>query len=135
MAKLSRIDSFYKKLEHGWDTIVGERGSKISGGEKQRIGIARALAKNPEILIFDEATSALDTVSERVVQRSIDVACKGKTSIIIAHRLSTVKNCDKIFVLKNGNLIAEGTHEELLLSSDYYQELVKHQLGGKQNTI
>jgi len=133
IAKLSRIDSFYKKLEHGWDTIVGERGSKISGGEKQRIGIARALAKNPEILIFDEATSALDTVSERVVQSSIDVACKGKTSIIIAHRLSTVKNCDKIFVLKNGNLIAEGTHEELLLSSDYYQELVKHQLGNKQS--
>lgn len=128
LSKLSRIDSFYDKLEHGWDTIVGERGSKISGGEKQRIGIARALAKNPEILIFDEATSSLDTVSERVVQKSIDEVSKGKTSIIIAHRLSTVKNCDKIFVLKNGKIISEGTHKQLLESCDYYKELVKNQL-------
>jgi ABC-type multidrug transport system fused ATPase/permease subunit len=131
ISKLARIDAFYKKLEHGWDTIVGERGAKVSGGEKQRIGIARALAKNPEILIFDEATSALDTVSERVVQKSIDEVCKGKTSIIIAHRLSTVKNCDKIFVLRNGILLAEGTHDYLLESCDYYKELVKHQLTNK----
>ncbi len=131
ISKLARIDAFYKKLEHGWDTIVGERGAKISGGEKQRIGIARALAKNPEILIFDEATSALDTVSERVVQKSIDEVCRGKTSIIIAHRLSTVKNCDKIFVLKNGKLLAEGAHEWLLENCGYYKELVKHQLTNK----
>lgn len=128
IAKMARIDAFYKKLEHGWDTIVGERGAKVSGGEKQRIGIARALAKNPEILIFDEATSALDTVSERVVQKSIDLVSKGKTSIIIAHRLSTVKNCDKIFVLKQGVLLAEGTHEHLLETCEYYKELVKHQI-------
>lgn len=132
IAKLARIDAFYKKLEHGWDTIVGERGAKVSGGEKQRIGIARSLAKNPEILIFDEATSALDTVSERVVQKSIDAVSKGKTSIIIAHRLSTVKNCDKIFVLKQGILLAEGTHDYLLENCEYYKELVKHQL---TNTI
>ena len=131
IAKMARIDTFYKKLEHGWDTIVGERGSKVSGGEKQRIGIARALAKNPEILIFDEATSALDTVSERVVQKSIDAVSKGKTSIIIAHRLSTVKNCDKIFVLKQGQLLAEGTHDYLLENCEYYKELVKHQLTNK----
>lgn len=131
ISKMARIDSFYKKLEQGWDTIVGERGAKVSGGEKQRIGIARALAKNPEILIFDEATSALDTVSERVVQKSIDVVSKGKTSIIIAHRLSTVKNCDKIFVLKQGVLLAEGTHDELLQNCEYYKELVKHQLTNK----
>jgi ABC-type multidrug transport system fused ATPase/permease subunit len=131
IAKMSRIDAFYKKLEHGWDTIVGERGAKVSGGEKQRIGIARALAKNPEILIFDEATSALDTVSERVVQKSIDAVSKGKTSIIIAHRLSTVKNCDKIFVLKKGQLLAEGTHDYLLENCEYYKELVKHQLTNK----
>jgi ABC-type multidrug transport system fused ATPase/permease subunit len=131
IAKMARIDAFYKKLEHGWDTIVGERGAKVSGGEKQRIGIARALAKNPEILIFDEATSALDTVSERVVQKSIDAVSKGKTSVIIAHRLSTVKNCDKIFVLKQGVLIAEGTHDELLENCEYYKELVKHQLTNK----
>jgi ABC-type multidrug transport system fused ATPase/permease subunit len=128
ISKMARIDAFYKKLEHGWDTIVGERGAKVSGGEKQRIGIARALAKNPEILIFDEATSALDTVSERVVQKSIDLVSKGKTSIIIAHRLSTVKNCDKIFVLKQGVLLAEGTHEHLLETCEYYKELVKHQI-------
>ena len=131
IAKTARIDAFYKKLEHGWDTIVGERGAKVSGGEKQRIGIARALAKNPEILIFDEATSALDTVSERVVQKSIDAVSKGKTSIIIAHRLSTVKNCDKIFVLKQGELLDEGTHDYLLENCEYYKELVKHQLTNK----
>jgi ATP-binding cassette subfamily B protein len=128
LSKLARLDSFFHKLEHGWDTIVGERGAKVSGGEKQRIGIARALAKQPEILIFDEATSALDTVSERIVQKSIDDVCKGKTSIIIAHRLSTVKNCDKIFVLKNGVLLEQGTHEYLLENCEYYKELVKHQL-------
>ncbi len=131
ISKMARIDAFYKKLEHGWDTIVGERGAKVSGGEKQRIGIARALAKNPEILIFDEATSALDTVSERVVQKSIDAVSKGKTSVIIAHRLSTVKNCDKIFVLKQGELLAEGTHDYLLENCEYYKELVKHQLTNK----
>ena len=131
ISKMSRIDTFYKKLEHGWDTILGERGAKVSGGEKQRIGIARALAKNPEILIFDEATSALDTVSERVVQKSIDAVSKEKTSIIIAHRLSTVKNCDRIFVLKNGQLLSEGTHEYLLKKCEYYKELVKHQLTNK----
>lgn len=135
IAKLSRIDSFFGKLEHGWDTIVGERGSKISGGEKQRIGIARALAKSPEILIFDEATSALDSVSEKVVQKSIDVSCKGKTSIVIAHRLSTVKNCDKIFVLKNGEIIGEGTHQELLQNCEYYAELIKNQLSTKTETV
>ena len=133
ISKMARIDAFYKKLEHGWDTIVGERGAKVSGGEKQRIGIARALAKNPEILIFDEATSALDTVSERVVQKSIDAVSKGKTSIIIAHRLSTVKNCDKIFVLKQGELLDEGTHDYLLENCEYYKELVKHQLTNKTN--
>ena len=133
ISKMARIDAFYKKLEHGWDTIVGERGSKVSGGEKQRIGIARALAKNPEILIFDEATSALDTVSERVVQKSIDAVSKGKTSIIIAHRLSTVKNCDKIFVLKQGDILDEGTHDYLLENCEYYKELVKHQLTNKTN--
>jgi ABC-type multidrug transport system fused ATPase/permease subunit len=132
ISKMARIDSFYKKLEHGWDTIVGERGSKISGGEKQRIGIARALAKNPDMLIFDEATSALDAVSEKVVQTSIDRACKGKTAIIIAHRLSTVKNCDRIFVMKHGVLLDSGTHKELLKRCEYYKELVKHQMSGKE---
>ena len=93
------------------------------------------MAKNPEILIFDEATSALDSVSEKVVQKSIDVSCKGKTSIVIAHRLSTVKNCDKIFVLKNGEIIGEGTHQELLQNCEYYAELIKNQLSNKTETV
>jgi ABC-type multidrug transport system fused ATPase/permease subunit len=128
IAKMSRLDKFYQKLEGGWETTVGERGLKISGGEKQRIGIARAMAKNPEILIFDEATSALDTISERIVHKAIDEVSKGKTSIIIAHRLSTVKNCDKIFVLKEGEIVGEGTHEHLLENCEYYKQLVKDQL-------
>lgn len=128
IAKLSGIDKFYHKLEHGWDTIIGERGCKISGGERQRIGIARALSKNPDILIFDEATSALDSVSESIVQKSIDISCQGKTSIIIAHRLSTVKNCDRIFVMKDGQIICSGKHRQLMKSCEYYNDLIQHQL-------
>lgn len=132
ISKLSGVWKFKHKLEHGWDTIIGERGCKLSGGEKQRVGIARALAKNPELLIFDEATSALDTLSEVEVQQAIDEVCKGKTSIIIAHRLSTVRECDKIFVMKLGKIIDSGTHSELLSKCDYYKELVKNQLGEEE---
>lgn len=128
IALLCSIDGFYAKLEHGLDTLVGEGGSKLSGGEKQRIGIARALAKTPQILIFDEATSALDTISERLVQKSIDLVSVGKTCIIIAHRLSTVKGCDKIFVLKGGKLVGQGSHLELMRDCPYYLQLVQHQL-------
>jgi ABC-type dipeptide/oligopeptide/nickel transport system ATPase component len=128
IAKLSGIDKFHNKLEHGWDTIIGERGCKISGGERQRIGIARALSKNPDILIFDESTSALDSVSESIVQKSIDISCQGKTSIIIAHRLSTVKNCDRIFVMKDGQIICSGKHRQLMKSCEYYNDLIQHQL-------
>lgn len=124
----SGINNFFHKLEHGWDTIVGEKGCKLSGGERQRIGIARALVKNPDILIFDEATSALDSVSESFVQKSIDKSCKGKTSIVIAHRLSTVKNCDKIFVMKDGEILDSGTHNNLLDNCQYYKQLIKNQL-------
>lgn len=129
ISKLSGVYKFKSKLEHGWDTIIGERGCKLSGGEKQRLGIARALAKNPELLIFDEATSALDSLSEVEVQQAIDDVCRGKTSIIIAHRLSTVKDCDRIFVMKMGRIIDSGTHQELLQKCDYYRQLVKNQLG------
>ena len=128
LARMARIDGFFPRLEHGFDTLIGEKGVKLSGGEKQRVGIARALAKEPPILIFDEATSALDSVSERIVQQSIDEVRKGKTAIIIAHRLSTVKNCDKIFVFRHGVLLAEGTHEYLLEECDYYADLVQHQM-------
>ena len=124
----SGVNKFFHKLEHGWDTVIGERGCKLSGGERQRIGIARAIAKNPDILIFDEATSALDSVSESFVQKSIDESCKGKTSIVIAHRLSTVKNCDRIFVMKDGKIIDSGNHSYLLKNCDYYEKLIKNQL-------
>lgn len=127
LCEIARIDGFFKRLEHGLETIVGEKGVKLSGGERQRVGIARALAKNPSVLIFDEATSALDSLSERKVQAAIDVACKGKTSIIIAHRLSTVKNCDMIYVFRQGIILAQGTHKELIKNCEYYQTLVKHQ--------
>jgi len=127
LAKLARIDHFFSRLEHGFGTMVGEKGVKLSGGEAQRVGIARALAKEPSVLIFDEATSSLDSLSEKIVQTAIDAACKGKTSIVIAHRLSTVKNCDMIYVFREGILLDKGTHKELMKSCEYYQELVKHQ--------
>ena len=128
VSKRSGVNKFFHKLEHGWETIIGEKGCKLSGGERQRIGIARALAKSPDILIFDEATSALDSVSEAFVQNSIDESCRGKTSIIIAHRLSTVRNCDKIFVMKDGKIIASGKHSHLLQNCEYYKSLIKNQI-------
>ncbi len=127
IAKMARIDAFFTKLEHGFETIVGEKGIKLSGGERQRVGVSRALAKEPSILIFDEATSSLDSTSEKIVQESIDRASFGKTAIIIAHRLSTVIQCDKILVFRHGILLAEGTHSELLSNCEYYAELVKNQ--------
>lgn len=135
VAKLSGVWKFKDKLEHGWDTIIGERGCKLSGGEKQRVGIARALAKTPQFLIFDEATSALDTLSEMEVQSAIEEVSKGKTSIIIAHRLSTVKDCDTIFVMKSGKILDSGTHLELLDNCDYYKELVKNQITEKSSKV
>lgn len=128
ISKKSGIDKFYHKLEHGWDTIIGEKGCKLSGGERQRIGIARALAKRPDILIFDEATSALDSVSEALVQKFIEESSVGKTSIIIAHRLSTVKNCDVIFVMKEGDILCSGNHKYLMSNCPYYKKLIQNQL-------
>ncbi len=128
IAKSSGVYKFYSKLEKGWDTTIGEGGCKLSGGEKQRVGIARALAKKPQILIFDEATSALDIISESEVQEAIDRSCNGKTAIIIAHRLSTVKNCDRIFVMKDGKLLAADNHNNLLKTCEYYQTLIKNQM-------
>ncbi len=128
IADLSLISGFFDRLEYGFDTLVGEKGVKLSGGERQRVGIARALAKNPTFLVFDEATSSLDTISEHTIQKAIDNVSEGKTTIIIAHRLSTVKKCDRIFVFRHGILIAEGTHSDLLNTSEYYTELVRNQM-------
>jgi ATP-binding cassette, subfamily B, heavy metal transporter len=129
VAQRARISEFYHRLgEDRFNTVVGERGIKLSGGERQRIGIARAIIKDPEILIFDEATSSLDTENEAKVMEAIDDVSKGKTTIIIAHRLSTVRNADKIIVMDKGQVVGEGTHTELMNASPVYQNLVAHQL-------
>jgi ABC-type multidrug transport system fused ATPase/permease subunit len=128
VAKLSRISEFSDKLEKGWETVIGERGIKLSGGQRQRVGIARALIKNPHILIFDEATSSLDTENEARIRESITEASVGKTTVIIAHRLATVRDADKIFVFDEGKLVGQGTHDELLKENEFYQRLVHNQV-------
>lgn len=123
------LDGFIKKIgEKGIDTMIGEGGIKVSGGERQRIGIARALIKNPKILIFDEATSALDAVNEKLIHEAINRGSEGRTTIIIAHRLSTVKDADKIFVVDKGRIVGEGTHDELIQTCIEYQDLIKNQI-------
>ena len=125
IAKLSGCDEFIRGLSAGYDTIVGEGGGHLSGGEKQRISIARAMLKNAPIVILDEATSYMDTENESIVQEAISNLVKGKTLILIAHRLRTVVNADKIFVVKNGKIESCGQHEELLETSKVYSSLWK----------
>lgn len=130
-AQAANLD-FIKKMPAGYNTLVGERGVRLSGGQKQRVGIARAILTEPNILIFDEATSNLDTHSERLIQKSIDSIAKNQTMIIIAHRLSTVINADRIFVLNEGRLVEQGTHEELLQNKDgMYTHLLRLQAVGE----
>ena len=126
-ARLSSIDKFIKNLELGYDTIVGERGLKLSGGEKQRVAIARALLKNPKIFIFDEATSALDTKTEKSIEKSLKKLSNNNTTLVIAHRLSTVIDADKIIVLDNGQVKEEGSHIELLNKKGLYAEMWQRQ--------
>jgi subfamily B ATP-binding cassette protein MsbA len=126
-AKLSYADDFISKMPQGYDTVIGDRGLKLSGGEKQRIAIARALLKNPPILILDEATSQLDTESERIVQQAIDRLIQGRTVFIVAHRLSTVRMAHQILVLDKGKIVEKGTHEELLKKNGLYSRLYQIQ--------
>ncbi len=125
--KMARVDGFLKGMENGLDTIIGERGVKLSGGERQRVGIARALIKDPAILIFDEATSSLDVENESLIKESIEKASKGRTTIIIAHRLSTIKDADKIIVLEKGKIVGQGKHRELLKNCPAYQKMISIQ--------
>jgi subfamily B ATP-binding cassette protein MsbA len=131
-AKAANAHDFIMQLTDGYETKLGDRGVNLSGGQRQRIAIARAILKNPRILILDEATSALDTESERVVQEALDRLMVGRTSFVIAHRLSTVKNADKILVLEKGNLVESGTHDELLALDGLYAHLYKFQYRNKE---
>lgn len=126
-AKIANAHDFILQTEHGYDTIIGDRGGKLSGGQRQRLSIARAVLKNPPIMILDEATSALDTESEKLVQEALDNLMKNRTSIVIAHRLSTIKNADLICVFHEGEIVERGTHEELLSLNRIYTKLYNMQ--------
>ncbi|OGI66405.1 MAG: peptidase C39 [Candidatus Muproteobacteria bacterium RBG_16_60_9] len=128
-AKLAGAHEFILEMPEGYDTIVGEHGATLSGGQRQRIAIARALVTNPRILILDEATSALDYESEAIVQRNLQSICKGRTVFVIAHRLSTVRQANRIFVIEKGEIVEEGTHQELVQLNGYYANLHRHQDG------
>lgn len=128
-ANLAGAHEFILELPDGYDTLVAEHGCSLSGGQRQRIAIARALVANPRILIFDEATSALDYESEAVIQRNMEQMCKGRTVFVIAHRLSTVRSAQRIFVVEKGEIVEEGSHEELLRMNGWYARLYQHQDG------
>jgi subfamily B ATP-binding cassette protein MsbA len=129
-ARLANADDFIRRLPQGYETVVGERGSQLSGGQRQRIGIARAIIRNSPILILDEATSGLDAESESLVVEALDRLMKGKTSLVIAHRLGTIKQADRIMVLKEGKIAEQGTHDELLSKGGEYASLYTLQFGG-----
>ena len=122
-ARIANAHEFIMQTEQGYDTNIGDRGGRLSGGQRQRVSIARAILKNPPILILDEATSALDTESERLVQDALERLMKSRTTVAIAHRLSTIKNADEICVMHEGEIVERGTHEELIALGGYYKKL------------
>jgi subfamily B ATP-binding cassette protein MsbA len=126
-AKIANAHDFIMKLEKGYDTMIGDRGGKLSGGEKQRLTIARAVLKNPPILILDEATSSLDSNSERLVQDALVKLMQGRTTIVIAHRLSTIQHADEIFVMNEGKIVERGNHVALMANGGVYKKLVELQ--------
>jgi len=134
-AKRANIHDYVMGLEHGYDTVIGERGVKLSGGQKQRLSIARVFLKNPPILILDEATSALDNATEILIQQSLDELCKGRTTIVVAHRLSTVKNADKIAVISEGKMIEFGKHDELIALDGVYAGLYRQQFRAGETPV
>jgi subfamily B ATP-binding cassette protein MsbA len=126
-AKVANAHDFIVQTENGYQTTIGERGSKLSGGQRQRLSIARAVLKNPPILILDEATSALDSESERLVQDALNKLMKNRTSIIIAHRLSTIQHADEIIVIQHGKIIERGKHDNLIEGKGLYRKLIEIQ--------
>jgi ATP-binding cassette subfamily B protein len=126
-ARAARIHDFIVSLPEGYETQVGERGLKLSGGEKQRVAIARTILKNPPILIFDEATSALDTRTERAIQQELELIARDRSTLIIAHRLSTIVNADQIIVLEKGRIVEQGTHDSLLRADGRYAQMWRMQ--------
>ena len=127
VARIAKAAQFIEQLPERYDTSIGDRGIKLSGGERQRLAIARALLKNPPILIFDEATSALDSESEILVQEAIENMMRGRTSFVIAHRLSTIRHASRIIVLDQGRIVEQGRHQELLELGGLYQKLYEMQ--------
>jgi len=131
-ARAAAADEFIRKLPEGYDTFLGERGARLSGGQKQRIAIARAMLKNPPILLLDEATSSLDSESERLVQDALERLMRDRTTIVIAHRLATAINSDRIVVIERGRIVGTGRHEELLRDNALYARLAELQFGEKE---
>jgi ATP-binding cassette subfamily B protein len=134
-AKAANIHDFISGLSNGYDTVVGERGYRLSGGEKQRIALARVILKNPRILVLDEATSSLDSQSEALIQDALKTVMKGRTSIVIAHRLSTILSADVIFVVDRGQIVERGTHAQLLAQGGLYANLYETQFGGQREAV